>query len=376
MSRCFFTAHLMYTGLQSNGQFVKVKQNAGIRHTCWYHVSKYLDIMSKNGTKTNKRKSFTKEVNLPDPKRNKPALSGCEINNEGLFDEAFGPEYQIERTPDLKMTAWESQECKAKIRTWLVTYGPHFASLLPKIMRNCEPSLYPLLVNALLPILQVSDCIVKISNVMVERLTEEQMGEVAEEIVHRSHQNSLSTEPVGPSGTIDTTDIKEVREFLIFMEEMIKSKNFENKGRVELMIHNRAKPKGEECTVVLEAKKTMTDDDDAGFFQTAAYMVIGNVQYGVYTSHKTWKFLRMDCVPVEPGSSAVPPPPHCIIRHTDMYDLVKSSYKELDEQAVIVYAHLLEMFDVPNTTDLVASAVAATAELTAAGKRMTALLEK
>ena len=337
--------------------------------------------MSKNGTKANKTKSLTKEVNLPDPKRNKSALSGCEIKDEVLFDEAFGPEYQIERTPDLKMTAWESQECKAKIRTWLVTCGPHFASLLPKIKRNSEPSLYPLLVNALLPILQVSDCIIETSDVIVEGLTEEQTDEVAEDIVHQSRQNSLcnagdETEPVGHSGTIDTTDIKEVREFLIFMEEMIKSKNFENKGRVELMIHDRAKPKGEECTVVLEAKKTMTDDDDAGFFQTAAYMVIRNVQYGVYTSHKTWKFLRMDCVPVEPGSSAVPPPPHCIIRHTDMYDLVKSSYKELDEQAVIVYAHLLEMFDVPNTTDLVASAVAASAELTAAGKRMTASLEK
>jgi len=93
----------------------------------------------------------------------------------------------------------------------------------------------------------------------------------------------------------------------------------------------------------------------------------------VYTSHQAWKFLRMDPDP-DPDPVSATPSPKYIIRHTEFFDLMKTSYKQLDQQSVEVYAHLLEMCDVPNTTDLMASTAAASATLNTFGTALTSLL--
>jgi hypothetical protein len=51
---------------------------------------------------------------------------------------------------------------------------------------------------------------------------------------------------------------------------------------------------------------------------------------------------------------------------------MKPSYTELDEQVVEVYAHLLEILQVENTTDLAASATAATAATKTRGEKLVA----
>lgn len=211
-------------------------------------------------------------------------------------------------------------------------------------------------------------------NVINDRLSEDQKDEIAEEIV-QSRQNSFSNRGVvfEPVGSIDTTNVDEVRQFLMFMGETIRSKNFENKGRVELMLHDSSLPKGADNAVVIEAKHEVLDDDDEGLFQTGAYIVIENVKYGVYTSHRAWKFLRMDPVP---SSNSESHSPAYVIRHTPYFDLMKTSYRELDQQSIDVYAHLLEVFRVPKTTDLMASAVAANFALDTSGQKLTSLIAK
>lgn len=326
-------------------------------------------------------KSKVKESSDVPMKRRRTALSGSDIKSFVLFKDAFGPDHTIEKNATLKMTEWESVKSKENIKTWLISYGAHFASLITKIKRNAEPALpvYPLLVNALLPVIQISSCMIEIPNVTSEGLTEEQAEEVAEAIVQQSRQNSLTNvEQATKENQVDTTNTEDVRQFMILIEETIKSKRFENKGRVELLIHDAKLPVGDDTAVVLVAKPTVTEDDDEGFFQTAACMVIGKVKYGVYTSHKAWKFLRMDpdpdTVSVSPYASSTAPPPKYIIRHTQFFDLMKTSYTQLDQQSVEVYAHLLEMFDVPHTTDLLASTAAASASLNTFGTTLTSLL--
>lgn len=82
-------------------------------------------------------------------------LSGCDIKTEELFNENFGPYgYRIEDESNLVMSEWNNPAGHAKIKPWLVSCGPYFASLIDKIKRNSETSLYPLLVNALVPIME------------------------------------------------------------------------------------------------------------------------------------------------------------------------------------------------------------------------------
>ncbi len=167
-------------------------------------------------------------------KRRRTALSGSDIKSFELFKDAFGPDHTIEKNAALKMTEWESVKSKENIKTWLISYGAHFASLITKIKRNAEPALYPLLVNALLPVLQISSCMIETPNVPSEGLTEEQAEEVAEAIVQQSRQNSLiNVEQATKENQVDTTNTEDVRQFMILIEETIISKRFENKGRLE-----------------------------------------------------------------------------------------------------------------------------------------------
>ena len=81
--------------------------------------------------------------------------NGCDIKTEELFNENFGPYgYRIEDESNLVMSEWNNPAGHAKIKPWLVSCGPYFASLIDKIKRNSETSLYPLLVNALVPIME------------------------------------------------------------------------------------------------------------------------------------------------------------------------------------------------------------------------------
>jgi hypothetical protein len=234
-------------------------------------------------------------------------LSGCDIKTEELFNENFGPYgYRIEDESNLVMSEWNNPAGHAKIKPWLVSCGPYFASLIDKIKRNSETSLYPLLVNALVPIMELSTCKIEASEHTIEGMAIDEKEEIAELISNQSHAGSI-VEPVSAEvealGTIDTTNAAQVLKFILFMEETIKSCEFKNKGRVELIIHNTTKPKNADKVAVLEAKPTISADSTEGFYQTCAYMAIAEVKYGIYTSHTAWQFLRLDTEEVASASS-------------------------------------------------------------------------
>jgi hypothetical protein len=71
-------------------------------------------------------------------------------------------------------------------------------------------------------------------------------------------------------------------------------------------------------------------------------MALKNVPYGIFTDHKAFQFVRMD--------------DNKVLHRSELIDLMKTSYKKLDEEAPEVYAYLFEIMGVPRNTDLLAKA--------------------
>ena len=254
------------------------------------------------------------------------------------------------------LTEWKNEMGRAKIKAWLVSLGPYFAGLLDKIKRNSEASLYHLIINALVPVMELSKClIVEVSQQQENALTKDEIEEVAIRIAQESRENSLNelnrTKEYTTSGMLDTTNATDVRNFIMYVEEIIRSCKFPNQGRVELIIlpNRRTQIKWSWWK-----QSSVTPDDREGFFQTCAYMALTRVKYGIHTSHKAWEFIHLEELHGKAGGSVETA--KYSISHSQIFDLMKSSYKEFDEQAVDVYAYLLEIYGVPASTDLVAYA--------------------
>ncbi len=311
------------------------------------------------------------------PKRTKSdrSLPACLIKTEELFQDNFGETFSIEKK-GLVLTEWNNEMGRAKIKAWLVSLGPYFAGLLDKIKRNSEASIYTLIINALVPVMELSTClIVEASQQPDTALTEDEVEEISIRIAQGSRENSLtelnsSSEDNNTSGMLDTTNATDVRKFIIYVEEVIRSCEFPKQGQAELIIHDTTKPKNVDKVAVVEAKRSVTPDDREGFFQTCAYMALTRVKYGIHTSHKAWEFIRLE----EKADGSVDTAKHSI-SHSKIYDLMKSNYKEFDEQAVDVYAYLLEIFGVPASTDLVASYAATVTATAARGDLLVARLK-
>ena len=314
------------------------------------------------------------------PKRTKSdrSLPAYSITTQELFQDNFGEAFSIEKKAKLVLTEWNNETGRAKIKAWLVSLGPYFAGLLDKIKRNSEASLYPLIINALIPVMELSTClIVEASQQPENALTEDAIEEVAILIAQESLENSLtelnSTNEDNTSGMLDTTNATDVRKFIIYVEEIIRRCEFPNQGRVELIIHDTTKSKDADKVAVMEAKPSVTPDDREGFFQTCAYMALTKVKYGIHTSHKAWEFIRLEELHGKTDGS-VDSSKHSI-SHSKIFDLMKSNYEELDEQAVDVYAYLLEIFGVPASTDLVVSYAATVTTTAARGDLLVARLK-
>ena len=224
--------------------------------------------------------------------------------------------------------------------------------------------------------MELSTClIVEASQQPDTALTEDEVEEISIRIAQGSRENSLtalnsSSEDNNTSGMLDATNASDVRKFIIYVEEVIRSCEFPNQGRAELIIHDTTKPKNADKVAVVEAKRSVTPDDREGFFQTCAYMALTRVKYGIHTSHKAWEFIRLE----EKADGSVDTAKHSI-SHSKIYDLMKSNYKEFDEQAVDVYAYLLEIFGVRASTDLVASYAATVTATAARGDLLVARLK-
>jgi hypothetical protein len=260
------------------------------------------------------------------------SLPACSIKTEELFQDNFGEAFLIEKK-ELVLTEWNNEIGRAKIKAWLVSLGPYFAGLLDKIKRNSEASLSPLIINTLVPVMELSTClIVEASQQPDNALTEDEIEEMAIRIAQESRETSLTelnkSNEDNTSGMLDTTNSTDVRKFIIYLKEIIRSCEFPNQGRAELIIHDTTKPKDADKVAVVEVKRSVTPDDREGFFQTCAYMALTRVKYGIHTSHKAWEFIRLEEL-YEKSDGSIDTAKHCI-SHSRIFDLMKSNYEEFD----------------------------------------------
>lgn len=255
-------------------------------------------------------------------------------------------------------SGWGSQSGQKEIKEWIKMVGPQLIRTLSRVVRNSEMSLYPLIVTSLLPVFDLCDCAAIAS--IVSDLPDETLQHMAEDFAQlRSNQSSrqasvdppVSVTTASPENTdnntssshgencdiIDATNPNDVLKLMIFMEEWIKSSDYDNKGRVEILIRDlftnvikavvEAKPRVDTCAPA-----------DEGFYQLCAYMVLAKVRYGVYTDHKSFQFVELD--------------ENKVFSHTDLYAMMKPSYDKLDQDASLVYAFLFQILGVPRDTNL------------------------
>jgi hypothetical protein len=143
-----------------------------------------------------------------------------------------------------------------------------------------------------------------------------------------------------------------VKNFIFYMENTLQSLEVPNLGHVEIVVEDSSKPSDEKKIAVVVAKPSISSDVSKrdGFYQTCASMIIYGVRYGIYTSHENWAFLRLDEASAFDGGT--PTSKGRGISRSKVFSLMKPAYDELDEQAVDMYAHLLEIVGVSPDVDL------------------------
>jgi hypothetical protein len=172
---------------------------------------------------------------------------------------------------------------------------------LYRIQRTTECSLHSLLIDILLPLLELSDFTVTLT--AKASVNDEQVEAVAEKIVENqsrpdvnSRTSSGDNDPQKGSATtlpvtIDTRDVEEVKLFVLEVEKQIRATNneFLNRGRVEIVIVEKI---SNLIKCVLEAKLCLKADMMKGFYQTCSEMIIGrgdqNVVSGIYSDYDNW----------------------------------------------------------------------------------------
>ncbi len=295
----------------------------------------------------------------PRKRANAPALS--EIKTEELFLANFEG-YSIDKTDGFILTSWGSQSQRAKINNWLKGIGSRYATGLNKISRNSEYSLHSLILDVILPVLELSDFSVKSK-------VEPDMSDEAIELVSRriAHNQSRSTSrTTGIPLDLDTTDATAVA---MFIDEIVKQMKacdaYANKGRVEITISEK---ESQVIRCLVEAKLAVAADQKAGFFQNAAEMVVASEHqrmnerkpvYGVYTDYQTWQFLVLK---------------DRVIKHSAPFQLLRTSTSQFDEEVIDIVCYLFEIFDIPAETDLVATAHKVAETLKKQGEFITAKL--
>jgi hypothetical protein len=294
------------------------------------------------------------------------SLPGKMITNETLFEENFGSNYTIVLEPVLKLTLWNTVEARKKVRDWLVVCaGRRFLTVVPRIVRSGEAALYPLLVNALSLVIDVVNSVQLIPTTKrSDGLEPEEIDGIAESIALSSRQSNVESRSGAqsdvvaawkgyPPRTLDLMDEDAVKNFIFYMENTLQSLEVPNLGHVEIVVEDSSKPSDEKKIAVVVAKPSISSDVSKrdGFYQTCASMIIYGVRYGIYTSHESWAFFRLDEAPAFDGGT--PTSKGRVISRSKVFSLMKPAYDELDEQAVDIYAHLLEIFGVSPDINLV-----------------------
>ena len=297
-------------------------------------------------------------------KKAKTAASCGDIKTELLFQENFG-DFSIAKDSTCLLAKWIEKDFRDKVRDWVKTMSSRFIPLLYKLKRDLEYSLYPLIVDIILPVLEMSAF--AFTATVKQGLDSDQVEELSEAIAvsqqaSASNSRSNSAEGKGPPGppavpsapsscpiTINTTDSEDNKMFILEIEKQLKSLNYPNKGRVEIaVVENQTKT----IKMLVEAKVGVIGDNMAGFYQLCAELVLAQKDsttkiFGVYTDHIMWQFVLLD------GNK---------ISYSDCYQLLAaaavSNKMIFNEEVVDIFCHLLEIFDIPETADLLAMTTA------------------
>ena len=282
-------------------------------------------------------------------KRTKADISPCDIKTWKQFQDNYaGHTIYKKKHSFLCSSSWNTPEGKAEIAAWLKVVAGEQVRMYERIKRNSEAALYPLIITALLPVFDLCDCT---ATGNIEQIA----GDIAKS-QSRKISRQISAEKAGPSvpstaapaadvselpKTIHTANEAEVMRFMVYIEKWLSSSEYTTKGRVEILISNETTG---DIVAVIEAKPHISNSepDDAGFYQCCAYMALQNIPFGIFTDHKAFQFVRMD------GSK--------VLHHSRLYDLMKSEYDCLDQDATEVYAHLFEIMGVPSSTNLLTKA--------------------
>jgi hypothetical protein len=304
------------------------------------------------------RKSKGAEIS-GERKRAKSDVSPCDIKTAQLFHDNYREHKISTKGNNFACTSgWDSESGKAAIAEWLRVVAREQVRMYGRVTRNSEAALYPLIIAALLPVFDLWDCTstASIAKTMELDDIEHVAGKIAETQSRRGSRQT-SAEHAGPSSAaltpalcedvislpefIDTTDETQVKQFMVYIEKWINSTEYATKGWVEILISEAS---SEKVVAVIEAKPHISncEPDNAGLYQCCAYMALKNVPYGIFTDHKAFQFVRMD--------------DNKVLHRSELIDLMKTSYKKLDEEAPEVNAYLFEIMGVPRNTDLLAKA--------------------
>lgn len=312
-----------------------------------------------------------------EPPQKKAKVLPCgDIKTEELFIQNF-PGYSFSKTLDFIPETSNGENNEVRVIAWVKRIAPKFMQLLRNIELKNEYSLYPLLIDILLPIIELSNCVLR-GDIYPETSTEK-LETISSNIANlQSKRNSrlasdvaatstpgqlLSSSPTAASDdlplNIDTTDRNDVFKFVVLVEHHLRSinKEFENIGRVELAIVDKLTKL---VRAVIEAKWSIRADRQAGFYQTGAEMVISRATYGVYTDHIMWQFLKME------GR---------VIRHSVQYQLMRPNNDKFDQEAVQVFLFLFEIFGVDISIDIEATATRVDSCYSEGAERLVSLLD-
>ena len=289
---------------------------------------------------------------MKEGKRSKPNVSPCDIKTAALFHANYAPHKISKKRKTFQcVSGWNTEEGLLEIKAWLRVVAETQIRMYGRILRSSEAALYPLIITTLLPVFDLCDCTAKGN--LAKHIPLEDMEQIASEIANsQSRRPSSETEstPFNPDelpDVINTADESDVLKFMVYIEKWLASSEYATKGRVEILITDTVSKKTK-CVVEARPVISITEPNDAGFYQCCASMALQDIPFGIYTDHRTFQFIRMDASRT--------------LHHTQLYDLMNSEYDSLHpNNAAAVYAHLFEVMGVPRSTDLLASAAASAA---------------
>lgn len=302
------------------------------------------------------------DVGEPSAKKQKKLTSCGDIKSRGDFELAFGPAgYSVDLWRDHRMQLgqWGLKANTKRLSEWLRQVAPKLVSAFSLIARNSEAALYPLLVELLLPIMELNNFAV-ISTTTSVSVDTDAAPDIADSIVFAHtppSSRTTSAEGTVESATaaqavpseqpqqaryLDLQDVAQVTmiaaEVILEIERKIKHPGLALTGRVEIIVGSPSRDSDfadPHAAIECKPDKLLLMGVPApGFFQACANMIISGARFGVLTNYNEWIFMELL--------------PNKRIVHTDCIDFIASNFKKYRRPDCLqVLAHIFHIMEVP-----------------------------